>query len=120
VNMKETRCQWRIVALTGLVNPPRCSSPSVRLATQNAVCQISPLLWCLGATDHGRTGTLGIVEELERVAEISQQTYHSRWRPWCQGLIVSLATGRLVDSGVFGACHRCPAMLPVHSRMEVQ
>jgi hypothetical protein len=59
---------------------PRCANPSVRLATRNAVQPVSLLLLCLGATDRGRTETLGAVSELGRTAEISLQTCRSRWK----------------------------------------
>jgi hypothetical protein len=50
---------------------PRCSNPSACMATQNAVRPASLLLLCLGATDRGRTETLGAVRELGRTAEVS-------------------------------------------------
>jgi hypothetical protein len=49
----------------------RCGNPSVCLATRNAVPPASLLLWCLGATDRGWTGTLGDVRDLECMAKVS-------------------------------------------------
>jgi hypothetical protein len=70
----------------------RCGNPFTRLATQKAVRPALPLLWCLGATDHGRT--LEDEEELERTVEISRQTFRSKWRPWYRELVVSRTAGR--------------------------
>jgi hypothetical protein len=47
-----------------------------------------------GVTDRGRTGTLGVVMELECTAEVFRQTCRSRWRRWCSGFVASLAIGR--------------------------
>jgi hypothetical protein len=60
---------------------PRYGNPSARMAIQKAALPASSLLSCLGAIDHGLTGTLGAVGELGRTAEISGQTCRSRWRP---------------------------------------
>jgi hypothetical protein len=51
---------------------------------------------CPGATDRGRTGTLGAVGDLELTVRISRQTCRSR-----RGLVVSPAVVRLLTSGVF-------------------
>jgi hypothetical protein len=69
VNVQETCCRG-----AGMIGKhvPRCGSPFARLATQNALCPASLLLWCPGVTDRGWTGTLGAVVELEHKAEISQ------------------------------------------------
>jgi hypothetical protein len=75
---------------------------------------------CFGATDHGRKGTLGAAGDLERTVEISQQMCRSRWRPWCRGLVVSLAVGRWLTPGVFGARRRRSAMRPVLLMMVSQ
>jgi hypothetical protein len=71
----------------------RCCNPSARLATQNTVHPASRLLWCLCATDHGWTGTLGAVGELEHTSELSRQTRRSRWGTCYSGLVVSRSQG---------------------------
>jgi hypothetical protein len=79
---------------------PRCGKHSVRLATRNAVRPASLLLWCPGATDRGRTGTLGAVRELGRTAEVSRKVCRSRWRRWCREFVASLTAGLSVfDAG---------------------
>lgn len=75
--------------LAQLGNLTRFGNPSVLLATKNAVGLASPLLWCLGATNHGRTGTLGAISELAIMIDISQQTCQSRLRSWSQELVDS-------------------------------
>jgi hypothetical protein len=98
----------------------RCGNPSARPAIENVVLPALPLLWCPGATDHGRPGTLGAVGELEHTVEISRQTCDSRWRPWRLGLAVSTAAGLWLTPGVFGARRRRPAMRPVRRMMGAQ
>jgi hypothetical protein len=97
---------------------PRRGNPSANLAKQNASRPASPLLWCPGASDRGRTGTLAAVGDLERTVEISQQTCRSRWRPWCRGSVVSRAVGRWLTPGVFGARRQRPAMRPMRRMMD--
>jgi hypothetical protein len=99
---------------------PSCGNPSAHLATQNAVRLVSLLLWCLGVRDHGRTGTLGAVVELEYMAEVSQQRYRSIWTPWYRGLVVSPTVRRCSTAEVFWAHRRCPVMRLVHRRMVAQ
>jgi hypothetical protein len=61
---------------------PKCGNPSACPAIRSVVRPALPLLWCPGATDHGWTGTLGALGELERMVEVSRQRCRSRWRPW--------------------------------------
>jgi hypothetical protein len=106
---------WRRLWSAGMTGKhmPKCGNPFARLATQNALQPVSPLLLWLDATDRGRTGTLGAVVELERMAEVSRQRYRTRRTPWYRGLVVSRAAGRWLTPGVFGARRRCPAMRSV-------
>jgi hypothetical protein len=92
VDMNETGCRRRKVAqwsncVAGYVErwqdwQARAQvRQSFRMPDHTKRCAISfTFALVLGATDHGRTGTLGAVGELERTAEISRQTHHSRWR----------------------------------------
>jgi hypothetical protein len=65
---------------------PRCGNPSAPQVTQNATLPASSSFYCLGATDHMPTGTLGALRELECTANVSRNTCHCRWRPWCRKL----------------------------------
>jgi hypothetical protein len=94
VNVKETGCRQRIVTLAGLVSPFPGAAILLHTWPHKTLCVQFHLCFGVWMRHHGWTGTLGAVEELERAAEISQQTYRSRWRPWCRELVVSLATGR--------------------------
>jgi hypothetical protein len=95
VKFRNSVCGGRLWSAGRTGKPvPGCGNPSARPATQNLARPASPLLWCLGATDHGQTGTFGAVQELGRTADISRQKYRSSWRPWYWELVVSRAAGR--------------------------
>jgi hypothetical protein len=73
---------------------PRSGSPSVCLAVRNAGSPASLLLWCLGGTDRGQTGTLGVEMVLERTTEFFRQTCHSSGDGGAGDWFSSLAVGR--------------------------
>jgi hypothetical protein len=92
--VKETGCRQREVshwsncvardfgALVGLASP--CPGTVIILyACPHETLSASLLLWCLGAKDRRRTGTLW--------SRKGAGTY--RWRPWCREFVASRATG---------------------------
>jgi hypothetical protein len=63
------------------------------------------------------TGIFGDVEELERMAKVSVQTCHGRWKTWCRKLVASRATELWLTPELFEARYRCPALRPVCLRI---
>jgi hypothetical protein len=99
-------------ALAGLASP--CPGAAVLLCDQLCCCV------CGWVRDRGRTGALGAVRELGRMAEVSWQTFRSRWRLRRQEFGVSRAVELCLSPEVFEARRLSSAMHPVRRRMVAQ